>query len=166
LMAARGTRAQLAAADARFTVVAGIGQETVTRVRRRGAEFLYTLTRHGDGTVPTASALLSGAECLYARVAHSDLTRDAQVAAAVIDLLRHGRTTRLPHRIAGSSRACVEVSDRQLQRSHVQKVDWAALTPDARREFLENLNEPPHLRLRVPRARRGRAQSNTPKRGS
>jgi hypothetical protein len=33
------------------------------------------------------------------------------------------------------------------------KVDWAALTPRERRLFLENLNEPPHLRLRVPPAR-------------
>ena len=34
------------------------------------------------------------------------------------------------------------------------KVDWAALAPEQRRLFLENLNEPPHLKLRVPRAAR------------
>jgi hypothetical protein len=33
---------------------------------------------------------------------------------------------------------------------HTGKVDWAGLEPDARREFLENLNEPPKLQLRVP----------------
>src|SRR6202042_1530023 len=85
LDAARLTHQGLAGADERFTVVAGTGQETVTAVRRRGDEFVYTLTRHGDGTVPTQSALLPGAHSLYARVAHSELTRDAQVAAAVID---------------------------------------------------------------------------------
>jgi hypothetical protein len=42
------------------------------------------------------------------------------------------------------------VSDAQLRRTHAKKVDWAALTPKERRLFLENLNEPPHLRLRVP----------------
>jgi len=87
-------------------------------------------------------------------VAHSDLTRDATVAAAVADLLRRGRTTRLSQQPSGASRACAQVSDAQLRRSHVEKVDWTALTPHARRVFLENLNEPPRLRLRVPAARR------------
>ena len=154
LAAARTTQAALAPADARFTVVAGTGQETVTAVRRRGGQFVYTLTRHGDGTVPTASALLPGARSLYARVAHSDLTRDAQVAGAIAELLRRGRTTRLARTLHGASRARAQVSDAQLRRSHVEKVDWSALTPHARRVFLENLNEPPRLRLRVPAARR------------
>jgi pimeloyl-ACP methyl ester carboxylesterase len=154
LAAARSTPAALAPADARFTVVAGTGQETVTAVRRRGAQFVYTLTRHGDGTVPTASAQLPGARSLFARVAHSDLTRDAQVAAAVAQLLRRGSTTLLSGDLRDASRACAEVSDTQLRRTHVEKVDWSALTPHARRLFLENLNEPPRLRLRVPAARR------------
>jgi pimeloyl-ACP methyl ester carboxylesterase len=154
LAAARATQESLAPADGRFTVVAGTGQETVTAVRRRGRQFVYTLTRHGDGTVPTASAQLQGARCHYARVAHSDLTRDAEVAAAVADLLRRGRTARLSSRLRGASRACAQVSDTQLRRSHVEKVDWSALTPHARRVFLESLNEPPRLRLRVPTARR------------
>jgi pimeloyl-ACP methyl ester carboxylesterase len=154
LAAARATQGTLAPADARFTVVAGTGQETVTAVRRRGDQFVYTLTRHGDGTVPTASAQLPGARNLYARVAHSDLTRDAAVAAAIADLLGRGRTARLARQASGASRACAQVSDTQLRRSHVDKVDWAALTPQQRRVFLENLNEPPRLRLRVPAARR------------
>jgi predicted Fe-S protein YdhL (DUF1289 family) len=45
------------------------------------------------------------------------------------------------------------VSDAQLRRTHADKVDWGALSPEARREFLQNLNEPPRFRLRVPRAR-------------
>ncbi len=150
LAAARATQAALAPADARFTVVAGVGQETVTAVRRRGGQFVYTLTRHGDGTVPTVSAQLPGARSLYARVAHSDLTRDAAVAAAVADLLHRGRTTRLLSQLRGASRAVAEITDTQLRRTHVEKVDWAALTPHQRRAFLENLNEPPRLALRVP----------------
>lgn len=150
LAAARAARTAFAPADERFTTIAGVGQETVTAVARRRGEFVYTLTRHGDGTVPTASATLAGARGLYARVAHSDLTRDPLVAAAVADLLRTGRTARLPETLRSASRACVQVSDRQLRRSHAHKVDWAALTPEQRRLFLENLNEPPHLKLRVP----------------
>jgi pimeloyl-ACP methyl ester carboxylesterase len=154
LQAARAAHTQRARADERFAIIAGVGEETVTAVTRRHGEFVYTLTRHGDGTVPVASAQLPGARCAYARVAHSDLTRNRQVAAAVVDLLRSGATTRLPTSFASASRAQATVSDRELRRTQVEKVDWGALTPEARRLFLENLNEPPRLRLRVPPAAR------------
>ena len=154
LQAARAAHAQLAAADRRFAVIAGVGQETVTAVTRRDDDFIYTLTRHGDGTVPLASARLPGATHVYARSAHSELARDRQVAAAVVDLLRHGTTTRLPPHWHSASRARAQVSDRRLRASHAHKVNWAALTPEERRLFLETLNEPPRFRLRVPRRRR------------
>jgi pimeloyl-ACP methyl ester carboxylesterase len=156
LAAARAARTQLAPADGRCLAIAGVGQETVTAVRRRADDFVYTLTRHGDGTVPVVSAELEGAARAYVRLAHSDLTRDAQVAAAVADFLRRGRSRRLRAQWSSSSRARTQVSDRQLRRTHTEKVDWAALTPEARRLFLENLNEPPHLKLRVPTPRRQR----------
>ncbi|MBS0380073.1 MAG: hypothetical protein JSS29_16455 [Proteobacteria bacterium] len=158
LAAARTTAAQLAGADGRFAVIVGTGQETVTAVRRRGDEFVYTLTRAGDGTVAVDSALLPGARTFYARVAHSDLTRDAGVAAAVVDLLRRGRTGRLPGQLRGTSRAQAQIGDARLRRTHAVKVDWAALSPEERRVFLENLNEPPQLKLSVPPRRGGRAK--------
>jgi pimeloyl-ACP methyl ester carboxylesterase len=157
LQAAHAAQQQLAPADERFTVIAGVGAETVTAIARRREEFVYTLTRRGDGTVPVASAELAGARSAYARVAHSELTRDPVVAAAVVDLLRRGATARLPARWLSASRARTQVSDAQLRRSHAGKVDWAALTPEERRLFLQNLNEPPRFRLRVPQtARRAR----------
>ena len=159
MQAALAARARLAPPDERFISIVGVDQETVTAVTRRNDDFVYTLTRQGDGTVPAASAVLAGVRCAYARVAHSNLTRDPLVAAAVVDMLRRGATTRLPGKWLSGSRACTQVSDRQLRRSHAQKVDWAALTPEERRLFLQNLNEPPHLKLRVPgtaRARRRR----------
>ena len=106
-----------------------------------------------------ASAAPAGVRCLYAAVAHSDLTRDPVVAAAIVDLLVRGRSTRLPATWNSHSRAQAQVSDRQLRRTHVGKVDWAALEPEERRLFLENLNEPPHLKLRVP-ASRARARGS------
>lgn len=151
---ARTTHALLAPADSRFAVIVGVGQETVTAAATRRNEFVYTLTRHGDGTVPAASAILPGASCAYARVAHSDLTRDPAVAAAVVDFLTRGRTARLPARWYSASRASARVSDGALRRTHADKVDWAALSPQARREFLENLNEPPQFRLRISGRRR------------
>jgi hypothetical protein len=98
------------------------------------------------------SAALEGARCFFARCAHSNLTRDAGVAEAVVELLATGATKRLPDHWAGESRASAQVSDQQLRRRQAQKVDWAALTPAARRVFLQNLNEPPRFTLRVPGA--------------
>ena len=154
MQAALAARHRLAPPDERFVSIVGVGQETVTAVTRRNDDFVYTLTRHGDGTVPATSAALAGVRSAYARVAHSNLTRDPVVAAAVVDMLRRGSTTRLPAAWLSSSRACTQVSDRQLRRSHAQKVDWAALTPEERRVFLQNLNEPPQFKLRVPAAAR------------
>ena len=147
-------RAGLPPPDERFIAVAGVGQETVTGASRQRDGFVYTITRHGDGTVPAESAALAGAHTYFVDAAHSDLTRDASVAAAIADLLRTGTTRRLPCRWSGNSRAQARISDRELRRTHADKVDWASLTPAQRREFLQNLNEPLKLRLRVPTVRR------------
>jgi pimeloyl-ACP methyl ester carboxylesterase len=156
LHAALEGRRRLPPPDERYALIAGVGEETVTALTRRRDDFVYTLTRHGDGTVPLASAGLAGVRSTYARVAHSDLTRDPVVAAAVVDLLRRGATARLPAKWAGASRARAQVSDTRLRASDAGKVDWAALTPEERRVFLQNLNEPPQFRLRLPGAKRPR----------
>jgi len=146
-------RSGLPPPDERFIAIAGVGQETVTAASRRRDGFVYTITRHGDGTVPAESAALDGAHTYFVEAAHSDLTRDAHVAAAIADLLRTGTTGKLPRRWSGNSRAQARISDRELRRTHADKVDWTSLTPAQRREFLQNLNEPLKLRLRVPAAR-------------
>jgi hypothetical protein len=147
---ARALTAALPGADERFVVIAGVNQETVTRVTRHADEFVYTVTRNGDGTVPTAQALLPGARTYFTAVAHSELTRDPTVARAVVDVLRSGVTALLPTRRARASRAEARISDAELRRTQCDKVDWSALTPAARRDFLQTLNEPPELTLRVP----------------
>jgi pimeloyl-ACP methyl ester carboxylesterase len=151
---ARRFREALPPADERFIAVAGVGQETVTAVAKGRDGFVYTVTRHGDGTVPASSAALDGANTYFAKAAHSDLTRDSHVASALVDLLRRGSTRRLPARWTSNSRAQGRVSDRELRRTHADKVDWASLTPAQRQDFLQNLNEPLRLRLRVPASRR------------
>jgi pimeloyl-ACP methyl ester carboxylesterase len=150
LATARPFRDSLAPPDERLAAIVGVGQETVTAVALRNNEFEYTITRHGDGTVPLVSAELPGALTHYARVAHTDLTRDPVVAAAVVELLRDGATSRLPTRSASRSRAEARILDSQLRLTHTDKVDWARLEPEERRVFLQNLNEPPQLRLRTP----------------
>jgi len=149
---ARRFRGGLASPDARFVAIAGVGQETVTAAVKERDGLVYTITRYGDGTVPAESAALAGAETYFTDVAHSDLTRDAQVAAAIVELLHQGSTNRLPRRWISASRAQARVSDRELRRTHTDKVDWAHLTPSERRDFLQSLNEPLKLRLRVPNA--------------
>jgi hypothetical protein len=160
---ARTVQSGLAQPDSRFACIVGIGQETVTSVRRRKDDFVYTITRHGDGTVPAISAALPGTPTHYAPVAHSDLTRDPTVAAAVADLLSAGTTRRLATKWTTTSRAQAEITDRQLRRTHTQKVDWAALEPEERRLFLQDLNEPPELKLRVPATRKSSAKPRTKK---
>jgi len=160
LREARHVRSRLVQADGRISVVVGVGQETVTAVERHRDDFIYTITRHGDGTVPAVSAALPGARHHYTPAAHSDLTRDPTVAAAVTELLRTGRTELLPSKWRSTGSAQAKISDRQLRRMHTRKVDWARLEPDERREFLENLNEPPKLRLRVPPKVRGTGTAN------
>ena len=157
---ARRIHERLAPPDERVTSIVGIRQETVTAATRRDDEFVYTVTRHGDGTVPAVSATLPGARNLYAAVAHSDLTRDPVVAAAITDVLRRGSTRRLPTEWRSASAALARIGDNRLRRMHAGKVNWAALEPDERREFLQNLNEPPRLRLRIPsRAAPSRARA-------
>ena len=153
LAAARSLPRLLAAADERFFVIAGVNQETVTAVARRRDDFVYTITRNGDGTVPTEQALLPGARTYFTGVAHSELTRDSRVAQAVADLLRFGKTRRLPTRRARASAAAARISDRQLRHTQIPKVEWSALPSAARRIFLQSLNEPPTLRLRLPARR-------------
>jgi hypothetical protein len=159
---ARTVQSRLAQPDSRFACIVGIGQETVTSVRRRNDDFVYTITRHGDGTVPAISAALPGAPAHYAGVAHSDLTRDPTVAAAVIDLLNSGSTARLATKWSAKSLAQARITDKQLRRMHTQKVDWTALEPEERRLFLQELNEPPELKLQVPR----KPKSGAKKRGT
>jgi pimeloyl-ACP methyl ester carboxylesterase len=147
---ARQIHSRLPAADSRTATVVGVGQETVTGVALDNDDFIYTITRRGDGTVPAVSAGLPGARNHYATVAHSDLTRDPVVAAAVTELLHQGTTRLLPDKWRSSSAAEAQISDQELRQMHTRKVDWAKLEPDERRMFLENLNEPPKLQLRIP----------------
>jgi pimeloyl-ACP methyl ester carboxylesterase len=150
LRAARESRACLDCAHAHYSVVAGTGQPTVTGVEREGEDFVYTVTRHGDGTIPTVSAKLEGARHYYMACAHGDLTRDPLVANAIADILKSGATRRLVRRWSPRNRATGRISDSALRLTHTEKVDLTMLEADARRQFMQTLNEPPPLRLRTP----------------
>jgi CHAT domain-containing protein len=147
LSAARDLEQRLAPADERFHVIVGVDQETVTSLARERDEFVYTITRFGDGTVPAACAVLPGASHYYTSVAHSELTRDPEVAAAVVDLLRDASTSRLATRATPARTGSARITDAELRRRQTGKIDWTGLEPEQRRLYLANLNEPPKLRL-------------------
>ncbi len=147
----RALQTALAPADARFAIVAGFGQRTVTGARRTAAGFRYRFSLQGDGTVAVRSARMAGQPLWLARCSHSDLPRDALVARAVIELLDDGTTHTLsrldpteagPDETVERSTSAIEADDEQLRRTLTGKLDWGALSADARREFLEGLNDP------------------------
>lgn len=87
----------LAPGQDRFTLIAGINQETVVSVRREGDEFIYTTSNEGDGTVPLAFAQLEGVTTYFVQEEHGSLPNNGDVARAVIDLIETSRTNVLPN---------------------------------------------------------------------
>jgi hypothetical protein len=98
--------------------------------------------------VPLESAQLPGAALYVAPVAHGLLPRDDLVGAAVIDLLREGRTSRLAAGRPRAPAAALQLRDSDLHRALAGKLDWPALSAEQRRRFLENLNDPGPLQPR------------------
>jgi len=145
LLAARGFRASLATPDERYVSIIGTGQRTVTGLARRGGQFHYEISAAGDGTVAATRATLPGARNYYVRCEHSELPRNERVGAALVDLLRTGRTQRLPQKLVRSRGPVLKVSDSALRRGLARKIDWHALSPAARRRYLKRLSAAPAL---------------------
>lgn len=147
LRAARRFRRELAAADARFVSIVGIGQRTVTRVRREAEQFVYEISDAGDGTVPAERAMLSGAPSYSLVCEHSELPRSARVAGAIIELVLTGGTSRLRAGVHARQGRRLQVSDAMLREAFEHKLDWHQMSPAARRRYLNRLNAPPRLYL-------------------
>jgi pimeloyl-ACP methyl ester carboxylesterase len=92
---ARRVQQSLAPADERFTLIAGVNQETVVGVHMEDNEFSYDLSMEGDGTVPLALAELPGARTYFVEESHGSLPNNRQVAQAVDDILATGATAAL-----------------------------------------------------------------------
>jgi pimeloyl-ACP methyl ester carboxylesterase len=152
---AAGLARRLAPADDRFDVIVGCNRVTATRVNLRNGDFEYEYSLRGDGTVPMQLARLEGARHRYVDCDHSDMPLDDRVIAGTIDLLRTRRTRRFRARahIRNSSRA--RVRDAELRGDYQGKVDWPHMSPEERRLFLDNLNEPPR-RMRQHTVRKGK----------
>jgi pimeloyl-ACP methyl ester carboxylesterase len=146
LRAARESRSRLANADARCSLIAGVGQETITSLRRLEDNFEYTITRDGDGTVPLALAGWQGARTWYANETHGGLTNNNTVLAAAIDLLQRDSTQHLPSSAPPIELRTIRVTnDRELRQQAVRKVQWDTLSLDSRRRILEPVISPEFL---------------------
>jgi pimeloyl-ACP methyl ester carboxylesterase len=128
----------------RLYCIAGTGQPTVTAARAESRRLIYRLDAHGDGTVPVASAVLAGHGHRYTTVPHSELPRDADVAAAVADLLESGGTTRLSMSEPATVPPMppIDVDESELRALFNEKLDWQAMSAEERRAWLDSLNSP------------------------
>jgi hypothetical protein len=140
---ARAFVGELPAVDERCIAISGTHQRTVVGAHLAGDDFHYTVDDAGDGTVALASAQRPGADNYYVRCEHSELPRSVSVARAIVQLLRHGRTTRLATRPGPARGRQVTVSDRELRSTWNEKIDWPNMSPAAHREYLNRLNQPP-----------------------
>jgi len=147
---ARHFGSQLAPPDARFVSIVGTGQRTVTGVERRGQQFRYQISSAGDGTVACARATLPGVPSYSLRCEHGELPRSPDVAAALVDLLRRGRTRRLREGVSARHGRSSFVTDASLRRELGRKIDWYRLSIGERRQYLNRLNAAP-ASYRAPR---------------
>lgn len=130
----------------KFTLIAGINQETVVGVRREGDEFIYAQSREGDGTVPLTLALLDGVPTYYIEESHGSLPNNSDVGRAVIELLETGQTGVLPMQWHPVQRGVI----RELRASELAPVPYDARTGEKisqreKRYLLEELVAPPRL---------------------
>ena len=132
----------LPAPTGRLHCIVGTGFDTVTAVTREADQFRYHITRDGDGTVPRAFAAPAGHEAWYTTTLHGELSRDATVAAATIDLLHEGRTQALGRTPPASPQGSRSITDATLREACAGKLDWTTMSPADRHAWFELLNAP------------------------
>ena len=137
---AAAVRTALAPADSRMVHIVGVDQETVIGLRRTAAGFEYDMTRNGDGTVPLALAALPRLKCYFVQELHGNLANNAQVIQAIVDLVRRGRTRRLPRRWRPRREPVRCIDDAQLRLEGGEKIDWAHLTSAEREAAIGELD--------------------------
>ena len=135
-------RLDLPAPAGRLRCIVGTGFETVTQVTREAQQFRYHVTRDGDGTVPRSLATLEGQDSWYTHTLHGELSRDARVAAAVIELLHDGRSATLPTSPQPLAPDTRSITDDELRLACADKLDWTTMTAADRHAWFELLNAP------------------------
>ncbi len=132
----------LAKADRRCHVIAGVGQETTTAVRRVQNEFVFQTSAAGDGTVPTALAHWEHARHWYVRELHGHLPRNTQVCHAVAELLQGESTHLLSSEYQDNHAIIAEHPESELRQLADCKIRWDHLPLSERRDLLEPVISP------------------------
>jgi pimeloyl-ACP methyl ester carboxylesterase len=138
----RRLQRHLAAADRRCHIIAGIGQPTVSGVRRQDNEFIFQYSNCGDGTVPLALVSWSGAHHWYVRETHGQLPRNNLVCQATIELLLGETTSLLGRQYADAEHETSERSESELRAVLNGNVRWDKLPLNERRDLLEPVISP------------------------
>ncbi len=133
-------RAALAPPDARMVQILGVDRSTIIATRRRAAGFEYEMSLAGDGTVPVALAALRGVPSYYVAEWHADLANHPAVIAAVLDLIRRGRTRALPAQWRPPRAPSTRIDDAALAAGDGPKIDWRQLQPAERAAALAALS--------------------------
>ena len=138
----------------RFFLIAGIGQETAVGATFENGEFEYQYSQEGDGTVPLQSALLDGIkQTYYISEQHGALPNNSTVAEAVGDLLRRGKTDRLPTQWAPpQARSIVRRSEAGLRAASIDLEPGREPSQEEKRQFLEEFLAPSQADKKTPHA--------------
>src|SRR5205085_6085256 len=137
---------KLAEADARFFLVAGINQDTVTGLHVERGEFVFEVTPNGDGTVPLDLAKMDGipdAQVYYVEAGHGELCNHGTVETAVMDLLAGGVTSALPTQRPAARRAARFVSEAELREMAKRAPGVGQLGSADYRHLLDAVAAPP-----------------------
>ena len=135
LAAAHRARIALPAPDGRFSLVAGLGRETITGLRARDGRLEFREGEGGDGTVPLVLARLPGLATWITRQSHGAMPGDDLVTRAVIDLLGTGSTTLLPRDGAAPARRGRWLAEPEAAEPG-SPLFWDDLSGEERRGFL------------------------------
>ena len=146
LEAAKMAQGVLAAPDERFFLIAGINQDTTTDVRVENGQFVYSISKEGDGTVPLALAQLPDVKTYFVEESHGSLPNNAAVATAVGEILGTGATEVLAQRWAPTRGGVVKSVDEKAARQAVpdarEHPRGAAISDKAVRYLIEELASP------------------------
>lgn len=129
--AARHLPKDLDAGDQRYTLIAGFDRPTYIGARIEGDEFVFRQSNEGDGTVPLAHAELAAiGRTYYTRAEHGGMPSSNEVIESVADIIRIGRTERLPTRLPEFDRRAKEFRESALRtRSAPSRGKGAAPAP-------------------------------------
>lgn len=143
LARAEQARVMLAPPDERFRQILGIGQQTIVGIHAAPGGFAYELDVAGDGTVPLASATLKGVPAWYVREIHGSLVSNVQVIRCIQDLIRTGRSTRLPQRPGRLHALPANIDDQQLRRQFHGKIQWRKIDTSDREQLMQQISGTP-----------------------